>query len=160
MNSSKDTPPEKTSRQHWMSVLARASTIELERAWHTIIPSPGFTWLRRPETGLTMLRARIGGTGSQFNLGEASVTRCALRLDAADGTSLTGMSWVLGRDQRHAELAAAFDALLQDPARGPRLEQTLVRSLAASQAARREKASRKAASTKVDFFTMVRGDNA
>ena len=63
-------------------------------------------------------------------------------------------------EKRHAELAAAFDALLQDPARGPRLEQTLVRSLAASQAARREKASRKAASTKVDFFTMVRGDNA
>ena len=142
-----------------MSVLARASTAELERAWHTIIPAPSITWLRRPETGLTMLRARIGGTGSQFNLGEASVTRCALSLEGGDGAALTGMSWVLGRDQRHAELAAAFDALLQDPARGPRLEQTLVRSLAASQSAKREQASRKAASTKVDFFTMVRGDN-
>ena len=106
-----------------------------------------------------MLRARIGGTGSQFNLGEASVTRCALRLEGDDGAALTGMSWVLGRDQRHAELAAVFDALLQDPSRGPRLEQTLVRSLAASQSAKREQASRKAASTKVDFFTMVRGDN-
>lgn len=159
MSASNNDTSARSSRQHWMSVLARASTAELERAWHTIIPAPTLNWLRRPETGLTMLRARIGGTGSQFNLGEASVTRCALRLEASDGTALTGMSWVLGRDQRHAELAAAFDALLQDPSRGPRLEQTLVRSLAASQSAKREQASRKAASTKVDFFTMVRGDN-
>jgi len=146
------------ARRHWMAVLARASTEQLERAWRTVATPPEHQWLRRPETGLAMLRGRAGGTGAQFNLGEASVTRCALRVTGDSGHA--GFAYVLGRDHRHAELAALFDALLQDDQRGPGLQQTIIKSLADGQARQRDDASRKAAATRVDFYTMVRGASA
>ena len=83
-----------------------------------------------------------------------TVTRCALRLD--DGT--TGYAYVAGRDKRKTELAAAFDALLQDDARRATLEEALIGPLEADQFRRQDDRSRKVASTRVDFFTMVRGD--
>lgn len=148
-----------TARQHWMGILARADHAELERAWRTIDPPPRHTWLRNPETGLIMLRGRAGGTGAQFNLGEASVTRCTVRVTTADGVDVVGYACVLGRDHRLASLAALFDALLQVPSHGPGLQQTLIRKLAATQAARRREKSLKAAATRVDFYTMVRGES-
>lgn len=149
------------ARRHWMAVLARASTEQLERAWRTVATPPEHQWLRRPETGLAMLRGRAGGTGAQFNLGEASITRCALRVtDTADSSGHAGFAYVLGRDHRHAELAALFDALLQDAQRGPALQQTIIKSLADTQARQRDDASRKAAATRVDFYTMVHGARA
>jgi alpha-D-ribose 1-methylphosphonate 5-triphosphate synthase subunit PhnG len=71
-------------RAHWMSLLAKApgailaETVDQYTRRHGSLPS--YVWLRRPEIGLAMVRARTGGTGQQFNLGEMSVTRCALRL--------------------------------------------------------------------------------
>jgi len=150
---------DKTARQQWMAVLARADHAELERAWRTIDPPPRHTWLRNPETGLIMLRGRAGGTGAQFNLGEASVTRCTVRVTPAEGVEVVGYACVLGRDHRLASLAALFDALLQAPSHGPGLQQTLIRKLTATQAARRRETSLKAAATRVDFYTMVRGES-
>lgn len=149
----------KTPRQRWMALLARASVGDLERALRAADNIPQYEWLRRPEIGLAMLRGRAGGTGLQFNLGEASVTRCTLRTLGAQSGGYTGVSYVLGRDRRHAELAALFDALLQDEERSVRLHHTLIDSLAAAQANRRHDRSRKAAATRVDFYTMVRGDD-
>jgi alpha-D-ribose 1-methylphosphonate 5-triphosphate synthase subunit PhnG len=102
---------------------------------------------------MVMLRGRIGGTGDVFNLGEASVTRCALRM----GAGALGVGYALGRDRRKAELMAIFDALLQDPARQAGILRELVEPLAGQQAAQRESASRAAAASKVEFFTFVRG---
>src|SRR5262249_26986863 len=99
-------------RRHWMGILARASRAELEDAWRALAPQPRYTQLRKPESGLAMVRGRAGGTGAPFNLGEMTMTRCAVRLE--DGAPVTGLAFVAGRDQRHAELAAVFDALLQD----------------------------------------------
>jgi alpha-D-ribose 1-methylphosphonate 5-triphosphate synthase subunit PhnG len=148
------------ARRHWMAVLARARTEELERAFRTLQPAPDFQWLRQPDTGLIMLRGRVGGTGAKFNLGEASLTRCVLRTDSGrDGMSYVGVSYVLGRDRRHAELAALFDALLQDPDRHDQLDSGVIRALEAAQTQRREAASRKAAATKVEFYTLARGDD-
>lgn len=138
-----------------MAVLARARTEELERAFRTLQPAPEFQVLRQPETGLIMLRGRVGGSGAKFNLGEASLTRCVLRADNGH----TGVSYVLGRDRRHAELAALFDALLQDPERRDQLDDGVIRTLEAAQAQRRDTASRKAAATKVEFYTLARGDD-
>src|SRR5689334_8918330 len=90
------------ARQRWMAVLARATAEELGEAWETIKPAPSFRWLRAAEGGLVMLRGRIGGSGSKFNLGEASVTRCVVQV--ADGQ--VGTSYVLGTERRRAELAA------------------------------------------------------
>ncbi|WP_234819639.1 MULTISPECIES: phosphonate C-P lyase system protein PhnG [Sinorhizobium] len=141
------------NRQRWMAVLARTRCCDLEGAWNDLPIAPQYEWLRRPETGLVLVRGRAGGTGSPFNLGEATMTRCALRF--ADGT--TGFAFVLGRDQRHAELAAVFDAILQREDEVAAASRELVARFEAMQASGRELKSRKAASTKVDFFAMARG---
>jgi alpha-D-ribose 1-methylphosphonate 5-triphosphate synthase subunit PhnG len=67
-----------------------------------------------------------------------------------------GFSYALGRDGRKARLAAVIDGLLQDEGEAGPLRHG-VTELAARQQAARELASRKAAATKVDFFTLVRG---
>ena len=141
------------ARRRWMSVLAQASLDELERRWREVA-APPHRVLRRPETGLVMVRGRAGGTGARFNVGEMTVTRCAVELEGG----AVGVAYVGGRDRRHAELAAVLDALLQDPARREGLEHAIVEPLAAAQAARRRAAAERVAPSKVEFFTMVRGD--
>src|SRR3546814_213514 len=102
-------------RRRWMSVLAKAEPGEIEAAWERLVEKPDYAWLRRPEAGMVMVRARAGGSGAQFNLGQMTVTRCALRLTGgAAGPDCVGLGYVQGRSKRHAELAALFDALLQD----------------------------------------------
>lgn len=143
------------ARRRWLSVLAKARLEELEAAWQGLGERPLYEWLRRPEVGMVMVRARAGGTGQQFNFGQMTVTRCALRL--AGGAA--GVGYVQGRSKRHAELTALFDALLQDRSRRPTLENGVIARLERAQAERRAARSRKAAATKVNFFTLVRGEN-
>jgi alpha-D-ribose 1-methylphosphonate 5-triphosphate synthase subunit PhnG len=81
-----------------------------------------------------------------------TVTRAAVRLDTGE----TGVGYVSGRNRRHAEIAAAVDAMMQSPALRPLVEGAVVARLARAQQSRRDAAARKAAATKVDFFTMVR----
>ena len=137
-----------------MSVLARAPLAELERLWRELTSRPTWRPLRPPESGAVMVRGRAGGTGRRFNLGEMTVTRCAVRLDQGG----VGLAYVAGRSGRHAELAAALDALLQEPSRRNEVEAKVIAPLAALLAERDERASRKAAATKVEFFTLVRGE--
>ena len=142
-------------RKRWMAVLARSATADLESQWQALHPDVGYQMLRAPESGMAMVRARIGGNGGQFNLGEMTVTRCSVCLD--NGT--IGHAYVAGRDRRRAELAAAFDALLQDPSRRPEIIRKVIEPLAAKRASARGRRSRKAAATKVDFFTLIRGED-
>jgi alpha-D-ribose 1-methylphosphonate 5-triphosphate synthase subunit PhnG len=139
---------QKTMRQSWMATLARASRAEIE---HLLGDPPAHEILKAPETGTVMVEGRAGGAGRRFNLGEATVTRCVVRLS----TGRMGFSYALGRDGRKARLAALLDARLQDETEGGLHDG--VAALAAQQAAARDLASRKAAATKVDFFTLVRG---
>lgn len=139
-------------RPGWMSVLARASAAEIEARLATLPPLPSHARLRGPETGLVMVRGRQGGDGAPFNLGEMTVTRCAVRL-ATEGT--VGHAYVAGRDARQAELAAVLDAALQAPALRPALLEAVIRPLAAAQAERRAATARKAAATRVAFATMA-----
>ncbi|KPF67661.1 hypothetical protein IP69_12450 [Bosea sp. AAP35] len=141
---------EKSERQGWMAVLSRASRAEIAALLGPDLPEHEV--LKAPEIGTVMVEGRAGGAGRRFNLGEATVTRCVVRL--ADG--LMGFSYALGRDARKARLAAILDARLQAQAPGSALHQA-VGALAARQATARDLASRKAAATKVDFFTLVRG---
>jgi alpha-D-ribose 1-methylphosphonate 5-triphosphate synthase subunit PhnG len=138
-----------------MSVLALASTAELEAGWRAVPAPPRHRMLRWPETGLAMVRGRAGSTGTRFNLGEVTVTRCAVQLEGG----AVGVAYVRGRDRRHAELAALLDALLQDPARQEGLHRTIVAPLAAAQTARRRAAAERVAPSRVEFFTMVRGED-
>ena len=145
--------PDTAARKRWLAVLARASRPELEAACQLQGELPAPDHVRPAEPGMVMLRGRIGGTGDAFNLGEASVTRCALRM----GAGAMGVGYTLGRDRRKAELIAIFDALLQDPVRNASIMRELVEPLAGQQAAQREATSRAAAASKVEFFTFVRG---
>jgi len=106
-----------------------------------------------PEIGLILVRGRMGGLGDAFNLGEMTLTRAAVRL----GSGETGLAYVAGRDRRHAEIAAAVDAMMQSPALRDQVEGPIVARLDQAQQERRTLAARKAAATKVDFFTMVTG---
>jgi alpha-D-ribose 1-methylphosphonate 5-triphosphate synthase subunit PhnG len=103
---------------------------------------------------MVMLRGRVGGTGNPFNLGEASVVRCAVRL----GNGPLGVAYALGRDKRRAELAALFDALLQDPQHHDALQCSLIAPLARLQGQARTQTQQAVASSKVEFFTFVRGE--
>lgn len=147
---------ELSARQRWLAVLAQASRAAIEAQWQAqagALALPAFTWLRPPQVGMVMLRARAGGTGAAFNLGEATLTRCTLR--CAGGR--LGSGQVLGRDAAHATWVARLDAALQDPALHERLMQAVVEPLAQAQRAQRESASRTAAASRVEFFTLVRG---
>jgi alpha-D-ribose 1-methylphosphonate 5-triphosphate synthase subunit PhnG len=148
-------------RAQWMSLLAKApsailaETVDQYTRQHGSLPS--HVWLRRPEIGLAMVRARTGGTGQQFNLGEMSVTRCALRLSSGE----IGVAYVAGRDARHAEWAAVFDALLQSDsaAQVAQVKQIVLAPIEQALAAQRALTEARAEATRVDFMTMVREDN-
>ncbi|WP_345814982.1 phosphonate C-P lyase system protein PhnG [Paraburkholderia sp. PREW-6R] len=156
------TPPSSTLRRAWMAVLARTPRAELEAALNHALqrmPRPAYDWLRPPEIGLAMVRGRVGGSGDPFNLGEATVTRATLRLRATEGAeAAVGVACHLGRDRRRAELAALADALLQTPEHHAVLHRELIEPFAAQQAAQRAARRQDAAATRVEFFTMVRGD--
>jgi alpha-D-ribose 1-methylphosphonate 5-triphosphate synthase subunit PhnG len=142
-------PEPLAARQHWMSVLARASEAELTALLQAAPPLPEPVLLRAPETGLAMVRGRAGGGGAPFNLGEMTVTRCTVQ---AGGQ--VGHAYRAGRDKAAALLSARLDAALQDPTLHDALHDTVIARLGATQdAARRETAAR-AAATKVEFFTM------
>jgi len=144
-----------TGRAEWMALLARAPQDWLAaRLWPVAGQTP--RWLRRPETGLMMVQGRVGGGGERFNLGEVTVTRCALRLPSAAEPAATGVAYVLGRSHRQAELAAIADALLQDPAHQAALEEQVLLPLRRQLAEAAAQRHAKAQTTRVDFFTLAR----
>lgn len=139
-------------RQRWLSVLAKAPAHRLIALWDGLGPVPAYTLLRRPETGLVMVKGRISGSGAPFCAGEMTATRAAVRL----ATGEVGIGYVGGRSARHAELAAAVDALGQRADWQERLEAEIVAPLEAEAAARHRAIAARAAATKVDFFTVAR----
>lgn len=145
------TSPTISQRQHWMAVLARAEGEALERYCAELPETPAYHCLRSAETGLAMVQGRTGGTGAPFNLGEVTLSRCVIEL--ASGTR--GFGYVRGRSRKHAELAALLDALMQESPdlHGP----ALIEPLHQRWLQQRDATARKAAATRVDFMTMVRG---
>jgi len=143
-----------TARQHWMGILARATGNDVAALLARIEPQPSYELIKRPETGTLMLEGRAGGAGQRFNMGEATMTRCVIRL--SDGTM--GFSYALGRDRKKAEQSAVLDAVLQSNESEAAMLHDGINAMAQSQSEQRDQASRKAAATKVNFFTLVRGD--
>ncbi|RWL46866.1 MAG: phosphonate C-P lyase system protein PhnG [Mesorhizobium sp.] len=146
---------EQAGRKALMATLAHAEADEIARLWNDAgLPSEA-ELLRGPETGLVTVRGRIGGGGAPFNVGEATVTRATVRLPSGQ----VGHSYALGRDKDKARLAAIADALWQDPAQREAVETKLAAPLRAAIDAARETRRAETAATKVDFFTMVRGED-
>lgn len=143
-------------RRAVMAVLAESAAAEIAHLLETLSPSPAYEDLRAPENGLVMIRGRVGGDGASFNLGEATVSRAVVRL----ATGEMGFGYVLGRDRAKARLIALCDALTQTAACAALLERNVIAPLRAKLDAAREARARQVAATKVDFFTLVRGEDA
>jgi alpha-D-ribose 1-methylphosphonate 5-triphosphate synthase subunit PhnG len=155
LSSSADAPAQ-ARRQRWLSVLAKAPSARLLALWQSVGPVPAYTLLRRPETGLVMVKGRVSGSGAPFAAGEMTATRAAVRLESGE----VGIGYVAGRSARHAEIAAAVDALGQRPEWHARLEAEIVTPLQTEADARRRAIAARAAATKVDFFTVAREANS
>lgn len=139
------------ARKTWMATLAKAPPARLA----ALVPDlPAHAVLRQPEIGAVMVRGRVGATGAAFNLGEMTVTRASIRLETGEA----GHAWVQGRDKDHALRAAAVDALMQT-GQAADLTVRVLRPLETEAGAARAARAAKAAGTKVDFFTMVRGED-
>lgn len=146
---------ETDARKSMMAVLAGASAAEIRRGLARLADLPTPAELRRPETGLVMLRGRIAGQGARFNLGEATVTRASVRLPSGE----IGASYILGRDGERARLAALVDALWQRSDLRDSVETHILRPSQSRQDAERQARAARTAATKVDFFTLVRGED-
>ncbi len=145
-----DTP----ARQSLLRTLALADPAELSATLERIDPDPAHTVVRGPDTGLVMVRGRIGGGGAPFNAGEATVSRCVVRL----ATGEVGFGHVMGRDGARARQVALLDALGQTPAHAPAVAAAAA-ELDAQRTARETARARDVAGSRVDFFTMTRGED-
>ncbi|PRY72730.1 phosphonate C-P lyase system protein PhnG [Halomonas ventosae] len=144
-------------------ILALTPRERLAEHWARLGISPDYRCVRGPKVGMAMVRGRMGGTGNAFNLGEMTLTRASVQLTddegaAADAQSPLGHGWVKGRDPRHAELIALVDACAKRHHWQAAIEEGLVAPLERALDAKRDENARRAAATRVDFFTMVRGE--
>ena len=146
---------DQAERKAVMATLAQASSDDIARLWNEAGLTSEAELLRGPEPGLVTVRGRIGGGGAPFNVGEATVTRATVRLPSGE----VGHCYALGRDKQKAKLAAIADALWQDPARRNEVETGLIAPLRSALSTAHEKRRAETAATKVDFFTMVRGED-
>jgi alpha-D-ribose 1-methylphosphonate 5-triphosphate synthase subunit PhnG len=140
-------------RKAAMAVLAHSTTAEIATQLGSLA-LPAHESLREPENGLVMVRGRIGGDGAAFNLGEASVSRAAVRLTSGE----VGFGYTLGRDREKARMIALCDALVQSDRFAGAVETGVIAPLRAAMLARRQQKAAETAATRVDFYTMVRGE--
>lgn len=138
-----------------MAVLAEARVDEIEQGLQAVAEPVDYVELRATETGLVMLRGRIGGDGDRFNIGEATVTRAAVQIASGE----VGFAYVLGRDQKKARLCAVCDALWQSKSYRDAVERRVLAPVRARLEAERTSKRAQTAATKVDFLTLVRGED-
>jgi alpha-D-ribose 1-methylphosphonate 5-triphosphate synthase subunit PhnG len=143
-----------TERQVWMGLTARAPQGRLAALCTAARIAPAFERLRPPEIGTVMVRGRAGGTGAPFNLGEVTVTRASVRL----AMGAVGHGYVQGRDKAAAEWAAIVDALMQGP-EADMIRREVLDPIATELTDGAKARAAKAAATKVEFFTLVRGED-
>jgi alpha-D-ribose 1-methylphosphonate 5-triphosphate synthase subunit PhnG len=140
-------------RQAAMAVLAHSDAAEIARRLAAIV-LPAHENLREPENGLVMVRGRIGGDGAAFNLGEATISRAAVRL----ATGEVGFGYTLGRDVQKAQMIALCDAMVQSDEFAGAVETDVLAPLRANMTSERNRKAEETAATRVDFYTMVRGE--
>lgn len=140
-------------RKAAMAVLAHSATADIAE-YLEAIAVPAHENLREPENGLVMVRGRVGGDGAAFNVGEATVSRAAVRL----ATGEVGFGYTLGRDRQKARMIALCDALIQAPDHADAVETKVLAPLRAAVFSERNRRAAETAATRVDFYTMVRGE--
>lgn len=142
-------------RKRVLDALAACGQPLLQKNYSALGELPVAIPVRGPEIGMIMLRGRAGGGGGAFNLGEATVTRATVRLESGE----VGHAVILGRDDEKARMVAHLDALAQRPDWNARIEQTIVRPALEARAEERSRRAEETEATRVDFFTMARGED-
>lgn len=145
--------PKQAQRKAAMAVLAHSDPAEISGRLEAMA-LPAHEDLREPENGLVMVRGRIGGDGAAFNLGEATVSRAAVRLSTGE----VGFGYTLGRDRHKAQMIALCDAMVQSGAFADEVETKVLAPLRAALAAKCSRIAAETAATRVDFYTLVRGE--
>jgi alpha-D-ribose 1-methylphosphonate 5-triphosphate synthase subunit PhnG len=140
-------------RKAVMAVLAHSATADIAACLETIA-LPAHEELRQPENGLVMVRGRVGGDGAPFNLGEATVSRAAVRLSTGE----VGFGYTLGRDREKAKLIALCDAMVQSTELAGAVEAEVIAPLRMAIIEQRNRKVAETAATRVDFYTLVRGE--
>jgi alpha-D-ribose 1-methylphosphonate 5-triphosphate synthase subunit PhnG len=140
-------------RRAAMAVLAHSDAAEIASRLEAMAV-PVYENLREPENGLVMVRGRIGGDGAPFNLGEATVSRAAVRLSTGE----VGFGYTLGRDRQKARMIALCDALVQSDEFADAVESQVIAPLRTQMISERNRTAAETAATRVDFYTLVRGE--
>ena len=141
------------ARKAAMAVLAHSKAADIAQHLDAFA-LPAHENLREAENGLVMIRGRIGGDGAPFNLGEATVSRAAVRL----ATGEVGFGYTLGRDREKARMIALCDALVQSDEFAGAMEAKVLAPLRADMDSRQSQKAAETAATRVDFYTLVRGE--
>lgn len=144
-----------TQRSYWISTLAQSEYAQIVEHWQATELEPSYQVIRQPEIGLAQVRARMGSTGNPFNMGDVTITRAAIKLDTGE----MGYSYLCGRNKPHAELAAVIDGMLQSGVHRQALMQQIIEPLVALKFERDQQRAKEVATSKVDFFTLVRGED-
>ncbi len=143
-----------TDRQRWMALLASASVKDLETEKGKLRSDIDWHFILKPEVGLLMVQSKADGSHPGFNLGEMSVTKCVIEVQ----DQYLGYAMVSGSNPMHAELAALFDGFLQHPEFRDDLKDNLIARLVQKQKERDRVLEQEAADTRVEFFTLKRGE--
>jgi alpha-D-ribose 1-methylphosphonate 5-triphosphate synthase subunit PhnG len=143
----------RAQRKAAMTVLAHSGAADIASRLGAIAVPP-HEELREPENGLVMVRGRIGGDGAPFNLGEATVSRAAVRL----ATGEVGFGYTLGRDRQKARMIALCDALVQSNEFADAVEADVLAPLRAALISTQDRRAAETAATRVDFYALVRGE--
>ncbi len=150
-------------RQQWLSLMAKTPLEDLKDQWThclkttQLIPEniEQYAQAIRPiQTGLVQVRGRMGGNGNRFNVGDMTVTRAAINCEG-----FQGFGYIAGRSKTHANLIALLDALLQNPQYQVVLQSSLLTPLADLRHKVLQTNVEKTAETRVEFFTVVRGED-
>ena len=142
------------SRKQWLSSLATADENYLISLWDNLNMKIEYNWLREPEIGSIMVQGKAGATGDNFNVGEVTITRCSLNLDK----KIQGHCYVQGRNKYKSKIAALCDALMQTEKKEI-IKRNIIDKLIKYKNNKRNEILSKTEATKVDFFTLVRGED-
>ncbi len=141
-------------RQAWLRELACSHFDDLVELFDGVITplNVQFRDLKKPEVGLVLVAGRVGAIGDPFGVGEVTVSRCVIELDG-----VTGVGYIRGRNPHHARMIAVIDALLQGE-RADIAKRLVVDPLVERRQQRERSRSAEVNASRVEFFTLVRGD--
>ena len=158
-NSQKDDLQPAKKRQQLLSVLSVSELSAIQSYWQALSISPRYSLLKAPEVGMTMVRAKTGGTGQAFNMGEMTVTRTVIRLNDINAhNDVIGFGYTAGRNTQKSELIAVIDACFQLSEYAASITKLLLQPLQQLRQQQKNQQTAQVNATKVNFFTMVRGE--